>query len=103
MAPSSYSSDDKEKGDLSAVDVDQAAPDDSVIADRYARYGRFGPIIQRVLASGVEARGVERVPESERETKNVWNKCVSPLTVQRTPPLNRPGQPLDVVVSRSVA
>lgn len=76
MAPPSYSSDDKEKGDVPGVEVDSAAPDDAVIADRYARYGKFGPMIQRVLASGVEARGVERVPESERETKNMWNKYV---------------------------
>ena len=76
MAPASYSSDDKEKGFISDVEVDHAAPDDSAIADRYARYGKLGPVIQRIFASGVEARGVERVPESERETKNMWNKYV---------------------------
>ena len=70
-----HSADDKEKG-LFAHDVVSAAPDDSFIADRYARYGRLGPIMQRLFANGVEARGVERVPESERETKNVWNKYV---------------------------
>ena len=76
--PSSYSSDDKEKGFIPEVevDVDQTAPDDSVIADRFARYGKLGPFLQKVFASGVEARGVERVPENERETKNMWNKYV---------------------------
>ena len=76
MAPRSYSSDDKEKAYVPDVEVDQAAPDDSVIADRFARYGKFGPMMQRLFATGVEARGVERVPENERETKNMWNKYV---------------------------
>lgn len=74
----SYSSgDDKEKGSIVHENVlDTAAPDEAVIVDRYARYGVFGPILQRLFASGVEARGVERVPEDQRETKNMWNKCV---------------------------
>ncbi len=38
------------------------------------RYGRLGPLLSKLFASGVEARGVERVPEDERETKNMWNK-----------------------------
>ncbi|KAH9944003.1 cytosine-purine permease [Epithele typhae] len=37
------------------------------------RFGRFGPFLARLFASGVEARGVERVPEDERETRNLWN------------------------------
>lgn len=41
------------------------------------RYGaRFGPLLGRLFASGVEARGVERVPEDQRTMKNAWNKCV---------------------------
>lgn len=88
----SFSS-DKEKGLVHDVVVDVAAPDDSVIVDRYARYGKFGPIMQRIFASGVEARGVERVPESERENKNMWNKCVSLIDILcvRTMSLNRAG------------
>jgi hypothetical protein len=70
-----HSAEDKEKG-YARDDVVYAAPDDSYIVDRYARYGRLGPVMQRLFASGVEARGVERVPENEREIKNVWNKCV---------------------------
>lgn len=77
----SYDS-DKEKGFVHDVVADVAAPDDSVIVDRFARYGKLGPIMQKLFASGVEARGVERVPESERENKNVWNKYVSSLTVR---------------------
>ena len=73
---SSYSSDDQEKAYVPDLALDSAAPDDSVIAERYARYGKFGPLMQRLFVSGVEARGVERVPESERETKNMWNKYV---------------------------
>ncbi|PSS29728.1 hypothetical protein PHLCEN_2v2876 [Hermanssonia centrifuga] len=75
MSAITYSDEDKEKGYTQDVvgDVDHTAPNDSVIADRYARYGKLGTVMQRILASGVEARGVERVPENERETKNMWN------------------------------
>ncbi|KAI0094522.1 hypothetical protein BDY19DRAFT_24948 [Irpex rosettiformis] len=73
--------DEKEKAtvdnDHDVVDVN--APDDSIIADRFAQYGRFGPVLQRIFASGVEARGVERVPEDQRETKHIWNKCVDSI------------------------
>lgn len=41
------------------------------------RYGaRVGPLLGKLFASGVEARGVERVPEDQRTMKNAWNKCV---------------------------
>ena len=82
MAESYHS--DKEKGLVHDVVTDVAAPDDSAIVDRYARYGKLGPIMQRLFASGIEARGVERVPENERETKNVWNKYVSCFDIQCT-------------------
>lgn len=39
-----------------------------------SKYGRLGPIMARLFASGVEARGVERVPEDQRDPKNTWNK-----------------------------
>jgi hypothetical protein len=51
----------------------EAAPD-RVIA---RRFGKLGPFISRLFASGVEARGVERVPENQRESQNAWNKYVS--------------------------
>ena len=76
MPPSSYTDDDKEKGYVTDAEGDQLAPDESVIVDRFARYGKVGAFIRFMLASGVEARGVERVPEDERETKNMWNKYV---------------------------
>ena len=63
---------DKEKGfpvDDAAHPVD-VAPEDAIVR----RYGRFGPVLAKLFASGVEARGVERVPEDQRETKNMWNK-----------------------------
>jgi hypothetical protein len=78
----SYTSDDKEKSSVEH-DVVDAAPDDAVIADRFARYGKLGPVMQRIFASGVEARGVERVPENEREPKHMWNKCVWSTVVLR--------------------
>lgn len=67
--------DDKEN-----VLVDSAAvsglPERSPETAIVKRYGRFGPILERIFASGVEARGVERVPEDERSMKNMYNKCV---------------------------
>lgn len=38
------------------------------------KYGRLGPVFQKLFASGIEARGVQRVPEDERDPKNLWNK-----------------------------
>ncbi|KAG8219210.1 cytosine-purine permease [Butyriboletus roseoflavus] len=64
---------DKEKG-VSAVDTEVYAVEDvrpdQVIAKRF---GAFGPHLSKLFDSGVEARGVERVPEHCRETKNSWN------------------------------
>ncbi|KAF9225107.1 hypothetical protein BS17DRAFT_879253 [Gyrodon lividus] len=64
---------DKEKG-VSSVDTDivEAAPD-QVIAKRF---GVLGPFLSKLFESGVEARGVERVPENQRETKNAWNNLL---------------------------
>ncbi|KAH0835002.1 cytosine-purine permease [Lanmaoa asiatica] len=41
------------------------------------RFGIFGPLLSKLFNSGVEARGVERVPEHQRETKNYWNKSAN--------------------------
>jgi hypothetical protein len=66
---------DKEK----ALDADEdvyvvdAAPDRVIVR----RFGVLGPLLSKLFASGVEARGIERVPEDQRESKNAWNKCVS--------------------------
>ena len=37
----------------------------------------MGGLLSKLFASGVEARGVECVPEDQRETKNTWNKYVN--------------------------
>lgn len=64
---------DKEKGLATDVGVSDAerTPDQAIVT----RFGsKFGPLLARLFARGVEARGVERVPEDQRETKNAWNK-----------------------------
>ncbi|KAH9942946.1 purine-cytosine permease [Amylocystis lapponica] len=63
----------QEKVPTRDVNVQESAPDAVLVK----RYGRFGPILERLFARGVEARGVERVPEDQRETKNAWNKSVN--------------------------
>ena len=79
MSASSDYPEDKEKALGSVEDADQiqhaveAAPD-RVIAHRF---GALGPFLSKLFAIGVEARGIERVPEDQRESKNAWNKCVS--------------------------
>jgi hypothetical protein len=66
---------DKEKALGSDADIYavEAAPDLVIVR----RFGALGPFLSKLFASGVEARGVERVPEDQRESKNAWNKCVS--------------------------
>ncbi|OAX38896.1 permease for cytosine/purines uracil thiamine allantoin [Rhizopogon vinicolor AM-OR11-026] len=58
--------------DYGAMREVEAAPD-RVIA---RRFGSLGPFLSRLFASGVEARGVERVPESQRESTNAWNNLL---------------------------
>ncbi|KAG1840269.1 permease for cytosine/purines, uracil, thiamine, allantoin-domain-containing protein [Suillus subalutaceus] len=74
-APPDYYTEDKEKA-LSSVEDEvvyaEVAPD-RVIA---SRFGTLGPLLSRLFASGVEARGVERVPENQRESKNAWNNLL---------------------------
>ena len=73
---SSHRSYDKEKGvesgDPEICEIEYAP--DQVIAKRF---GVFGPLLSKLFKGGVEARGVERVPENQRGTKNSWNKSVS--------------------------
>ncbi|KAG2153559.1 permease for cytosine/purines, uracil, thiamine, allantoin-domain-containing protein [Suillus bovinus] len=71
-----YYTEDKEKALGAAEDevaYAEVAPD-RVIANRF---GVLGPFLSRLFAIGVEARGVERVPENQRESKNAWNKSVN--------------------------
>ena len=67
---------DRENG-VTDPDIDvptaEEAPD-QVIA---RRFGGFGPLLSRLFNSGIEARGVERVPETQRDTKNFWNRSVA--------------------------
>jgi hypothetical protein len=68
---------DHEKG-LASVHVrpkedEEHAPDKVLV-------GRFGALGHKILGplfkAGVEARGVERVPEDERSPKNTWNNLL---------------------------
>lgn len=69
--------DEKEKGYTSHTNstpyVQEVAPD-AVIAQRFGRFG--GGFMGKLFAAGVEARGVERVLENDRETKNSWNNLL---------------------------
>ncbi|KAH7907851.1 cytosine-purine permease [Hygrophoropsis aurantiaca] len=72
---SSKFSEDPEKGNFDVVQIVsdvEAAPDRAIVA----RFGVLGPYLSKLFASGVEARGVERVPENQRETKNAWNNLL---------------------------
>ncbi|KAH9929685.1 cytosine-purine permease [Fomitopsis serialis] len=75
-------SDEKEQGYVQdAVATAEHAPEVVIVK----RYGRLGPILERMFAHGVEARGVERVPEDERSSKNQYNNSVN--TVLTTIPI----------------
>lgn len=50
--------------------VAEEDPDKVIVA----RFGKFGVLMEKLFANGVEARGVERVPEDQRENRRVWNK-----------------------------
>ncbi|KAG6333319.1 hypothetical protein ID866_5767 [Astraeus odoratus] len=83
---------DKEKV-TSTVDASEAeiAPAKAIAR----RFGTFGPLLEKLFASGVEARGVERVPEDQRETRNMWNNLLmwwSVNTVLTTIPVGVLGQ-----------
>ena len=66
----SHNKEESHVTDSLAVASSEAAPEAALLR----RYGRLGPLLSRLFANGVEARGVERVPEDQRETKNMWNK-----------------------------
>ena len=50
--------------------VKEEAPESFYVS----KYGALGPVLQKLFASGVEARGVERVPEDQCDPKHTWNK-----------------------------
>lgn len=49
-----------------------------------SKYGVFGSVLDKLLATGIEARGIERVPEDQRDSKHTWNKYVLSGRVQST-------------------
>ncbi|KAK6996499.1 cytosine-purine permease [Favolaschia claudopus] len=66
----------------------QNGPEDTSVPshDPPKRFAFVGSALSRLFArGGVEARGVERVPEDQRETRNMWNKSVN--TVLTTLPI----------------
>ncbi|KAJ7643966.1 purine-cytosine permease [Roridomyces roridus] len=69
---STHSFEDKERGPDVVAREDEVAPDDVLVK----RFGSMGPLMSKLFASGVEARGVERVPEDQREEKNMWNNLL---------------------------
>lgn len=71
-----YYPEDEEKSvsrleDAQNVCATKAAPD-CVIARRFGKLG----LLPRLFASGIETRGVERIPENQRESKNAWNNIL---------------------------
>ncbi|KAF8555380.1 hypothetical protein OG21DRAFT_1507789 [Imleria badia] len=62
-----------ENGDTEASESAVEDAPDQVIVNRF---GVFGPLLSKFFKIGVEARGVERVPENQRETKNSWNNLL---------------------------
>lgn len=92
-----YYTEDKEKAfgsiedELHRVAYAEEAPD-RVIA---SRFGVLGPLLSRLFAIGVEARGIERIPEDQRESKNAWNNLLmwwSVNAVLTTIPIGALGQ-----------
>ncbi|KAJ6471194.1 cytosine-purine permease [Mycena vulgaris] len=63
---------DEEKNPEPQHVILEASPDDVIVN----RFGFMGPALSKLFASGVEARGVERVPEDQRENKNMWNNLL---------------------------
>ncbi|KAF8192521.1 permease for cytosine/purines, uracil, thiamine, allantoin-domain-containing protein [Pholiota molesta] len=85
MAPESsdYRDAASEKAELSdkgstsleenVVNPTEAEPSGAIVA----RFGVLGPLLAKLFDLGVEARGVERVPENMRDDTHFWNKSVN--------------------------
>ncbi|KAJ7241711.1 cytosine-purine permease [Mycena haematopus] len=63
-----HSYEDKEKLPETPTQV-EISPDDAIVK----RFAFMGPVLSKLFESGVEARGVERVPEDQRDGRNMWN------------------------------
>lgn len=74
---------DKEKHDVSegippstkeslsiGEETTDAEPSHAIVA----RFGALGPFLAKLFELGVEARGVERIPENKRDATYFWNK-----------------------------
>lgn len=73
----SVSSEDVEKKSFDGQHVDAAryeVKEETPETFYVNKYGALGPFMQKLFKHGVEARGVERVPEDQRTPKNSWNK-----------------------------
>lgn len=74
--PGHYSGDEEKSAagleDGQDVYAVEAAPDRVIIR----RSGKLGPLLSRLFACGVEARGVERVPGNQRESESAWNSIL---------------------------
>ncbi len=80
--PSEYTHTEKEK-QLSVESSTKGSIDDEVSQTDaepsralVSRFGPLGPFLAKLFELGVEARGVERVPENQRDSTYFWNKCV---------------------------
>ena len=71
------SASEKEKGvvegEAPALTYEKTDKDESPASFYVAKFGVLGPILEKLFTSGVEARGVERVPEDQRVEGNIWD------------------------------
>ena len=82
--PNTESSIDKEKGsgdDERHVQVQHTYAEERPDAYHTEKYGALSLVFRKLFSSGVEERGVQRVPENERDPRHTWNKCVGNLSV----------------------
>jgi purine-cytosine permease-like protein len=64
---------DSEKGYSSSTQDSEQVGERNVNKKAAERFGVFAPIMEKMFDYGVEARGVERVLENERDPKLLWN------------------------------
>ncbi|KDR83261.1 hypothetical protein GALMADRAFT_89116 [Galerina marginata CBS 339.88] len=80
MAHSFDNSGEKEKSSVEVAQSEEGMPTDHYAAVDsepgkaiIARYGALGPFLSKLFELGVEARGVERIPEDMRDATHFWN------------------------------
>lgn len=69
---------DAQYGDEEAHNLRRDNTDNDPQVELIARYGviGLGPFLSKLFELGVEARGVERVPEEMRDNTHFWSKYV---------------------------